>query len=425
MSTEIQDYRLQQYLQRSIENLPLNMQIQLKNLKLCGKGIIEPGNGFQAGAFVLSNGSQAKIFGRTMCKNRWACPVCTARVMARTASDIHAAIEACKELGLSATMITFTMPHTRNMRFWHLNEIMVNAWAQMTYRVNVKTPFHQFKNACQVAHHVKIAEVTYGDAGWHLHYHCLFWVPNQLLQKVSTFEESLRERWRHCLQLEMTKFYEKNPEETAFKGGRIDNAYIERLFAQSDWVKHPGVFISKTDSGKVRAEQSSSYISGWGADCELTASNEKVASKGHWTPRQLLIMARDNKDEFAFYKYIEFCCDIARKHTRRISWSIHSGIKQIIAKWKKEHGEVFAVEKKTTPEKFKVVCWFLPEQWYRICDKNRNSERQIIADILELATMEQPFLKILKYLEDLNILPRSPCENISVQCVEKIYNHVA
>lgn len=425
MADEIfQDYRLQQFLKRSIDNLPLNMQIMLKNLRLCGSRLMDGGLGYQRGAFLLSDGEKVKWFGTATCKNRWACPVCTAKVMARTADDIAAAIEGCREIGLAATMITFTIPHTRSMKLWHLLEILNSAWQNFQHRSrNQTSAMAKFKNACDVQHHVKVAEVTFGDSGWHPHYHCLFWVPKDNLQKVGEFEKSLQERWRLATKTAMKNFYEKNPAESAqFVKKMTVSDYVEDIFSRADWMAHPGVHVSRTKSGKVREELSSSYISGWGSDKEMTNNGGlKVAAKGHFTPQQLLLMARDNKDEYAFYKYIEFCIDIARKRTRRVSWSIHSGIKKIIREWKERNGSTLAVKKNCNPTKMHVVCWFTSEQWQRLCDKNKIGERQVIPDIMQLARLPNAFVLITKYLADLNILPHSPCENISTKLVESIF----
>lgn len=431
MNAEIHDYRLQQYLQRSINNLPANLSIQLKHLTCCNKKMAacKNQNGFQKGIFVLSNGESSKLFGTATCKNRWVCPTCTAKFMAKTASDIAAALDALSEQNISASMITFTMPHCRSMRLWHMLEILNNAWGRV-FRIHRAKTDKGFKNAlarmyvdCQIQHRVRVAEITFGDNGWHPHFHCLFWTDDKFLQKIGDFEIAMRDEWNHAIKEELIKFYKKNPQ--AWLETKI-SASVEKLahnlFHYTDKKKNHGVHVSRADDGSVRKIESSAYIAGWGGDSELTGSEKaKNAAEGHYTPRQLLLKARDENDSFAFYKYIELCLDLTKKRFVRVSWS-RNGIRRIISSWKKVHGDSRAVKKNTTPAKFRAVCWFTSEQWYLISHENQKCERQIVADILELARFENAFTMITQYLTDLNILPHAPCENVSIECVEKIFN---
>lgn len=444
MYEQIDDYRLQMHLKQYIDFLPMNQQIQLKNIKYCGTKIITPNNGaaYQSGVFVLGDKTNrdSKIFGAIMCKNRWCCPVCTPKIMRQVATDIACAIDALKEQNQSACMITFTVPHTYQMRLLSTMKILNSAWQKMTRRI-YQTKKGKYKKSayCNMLieqnsiHHVKVAEITFGDSGWHPHYHCLFWFPNDNWDKILPYEQAVQAEWREHLKSAMLEYYQSHDDELKyFNLPKRDNAnesnaefFVRRLFEKADWKSSPGLKFSVNKKGNLIKQQSSDYICGWGADKELTGNVQKSASHaGHRTPYQLLLDGALG-DEFAMKKYIEMCLEISKMRTRRISWSIHSGIKKIICNWKKSKKFIETHKKKLSekPKNYQVVCWFTREQWRRICHKNLFSP--IIHNVLYLATLENGFKLIYDFLDSFGLKCESPATNISTKLVENLYNVAA
>lgn len=401
MNTEVHDVRLQTFLKKKIREMPLNHQIALKNLKTCGARVMVDNHGRSSGVFLLqSNQGRAKFWGARMCKSPWACPVCTAKRMNEYSRDIACAIDALRDKGYKANMITLTIPNYKFMSCVALTEILYNSWKRFMIHssCNSKTKFqydivNRFLKEFDCKHRVRVTEYTYNKFfGWHPHFHALFWYRADKLQNIADWEQKLRDKWESVVLLEFKKYYAKNP--ITIPEPFAEHKDIESLikFAfdynrqNKSQKKTYSLYFSKTETGKIREALTSDYIAGWGADREVTGNrSRKASSKNSFTPYKLLEAAYSNcegADEF-FNLFVEYAVATKLHRHARVNFSVHSGLKKIIADYKRSQKYQECIKKKFSTEKWAVLIWFPSELWSKICEID--SDHFIIARMLAIA----------------------------------------
>ena len=131
MQEEISDNRLKYFFQKWLN---VHREYYLPNIRQCGSALIKD-MGDAPSVFVLYNDKtdKSKLYGNTACHSAWACPKCTAEVMAKKAAEIACAIDCLKrQHHQSATMITFTIPHSANMTCRESFQVLLNTWRQFS-----------------------------------------------------------------------------------------------------------------------------------------------------------------------------------------------------------------------------------------------------------------------------------------------------
>ncbi len=456
---EIEDYQQLKAVKKKLSE-DLKKKLFFKSLYHCGSKVAMVAN--LSAVAVAANNKTARFYGVTHCKSPWCCPVCTSRQMARYAADIAVAIDALKERDEIAAMITLTIPHTRDFTCQESTEILYNSWKDFVVHgnkvlANAKNDiFSNFAAATNHKHRVRVTEYTYGEKGWHPHFHTLFWFPRDKFQSIIDWQERLETRWlelvkRNTLKQLLLRYPETQgvtvkalglrklnsckvlPDAPTIRGllfkvkhvvkvdemlnNRLENLgyRIMKMYQNLDPESH-ALYISVDENGKVIEQQSSNYICGWGANRELTGNvSYKATNEGHFTWQQILEKAiaedrtiklnehkpaegsrkneggaldaaqvpaeEDNKWWTLYFEYAR--ATLIRRHAR-INYSVHSGLKQIIADYKKSNAyKQFAKKNSMKLQnefgKWRVVCWFLPCQWYAICEKD------LEVDILKFA----------------------------------------
>lgn len=387
MCQEVQNYHLQSWLKRKIKTLPIDQQIKLKNLAQCGRNVLPHNVAIQGqqGVFLLSNGTDSKFFGHITCKNTWACPICTARVMEKRRQRIAAALDALGDK-LFAFSVTFTIPHLRYQSCHEVTDILYQTWSrfnncksQKGKRANDQfvKPVKEFLSKIQ--HYVKVAEYTYGENGWHPHFHCIFWTDFETAKSIIEYQPQLEKSWNNIFANVAQNYWKKN-------NLTRDINKFKNIFAHHNWkathkLKYStSVFISTNEDGSLFRVKSSDYIAGWGGDSEATGNRLKKASHdGHLTQWQILELAEHNQKYADLY--IEFCLEVSTHVHKRTAFS--KNLKQIIDQHIQKVG-MESVLKKKSSEEWKVLLWFTKEQWSELCTKNL--QYPILSNILFLAT---------------------------------------
>lgn len=454
MAEELSDNRLFTYLQRYIERNKLYGQ-KLKGLRFCGHTVLPEHNA----VFVITNGEESRYSTLIRCHSTWACPYCMPRVMAKKGADIACAIDALATwYKQKAAMITFTLPHDKHMSCEDAYEILMLTWRMFNRngrtvkhkrqyelksdvdRVNKmadeeKYKYHHYKNktdqravgkqgekktyecgyspwadfrvSLKMDYWVRVYEFTYGDNGWHPHIHMLAWVPQENLQKTVEFEDAILDSWWHCAKYQALKYYkQKYPDQIELYTERVEKVYADYKKISKDG--HRSVYISKDKHGKVIAQQSSHYVTGWSGNMELTGgSNMKHAQDGHLTPYQMLEMSCANavEAERLMPLFIEYA-QVTRGH-RRVELSKHPPLNKIIEKWKMSEEYVQMIKKKCTETvgvPWRVVAWFNKEQWYDICEWDTTTDEDIRTTILQLARAPDPWQAIADYVDRFDII---------------------
>lgn len=398
----------------------------LPNIRKCGTGI-RKGQVDEQAVFVIqkSDRTVTRYDGTLRCHSAWACPKCTAEVMAKKATDIACAIDLLKKQKQTATMITFTIPHTKNMSCKEAFQVLLNTWrkftkgglrtanAVKTYELKTNkagkkgekkiykkgfNPYGNFRETLKIVHNVRVFEFTWGNNGWHPHIHALYWAPNKNFNKILNYEQALIDYWWACVKFETEKFWRKKlpPEEL--------KSFLEEVYADYKKITadgHKSLYISRDPEhkDKPKAVSSSWYITGWGGDKEVTGNYKRKAthSDTNFTPHQIITKAFESQGEER-EKYLRLYAEYAQatyKH-RRCCYST-SGLSNLIREYKKTNDYKETYKKKDTAKNWVVIYWFTHKQWCDILLEERIKGLYIRDDILEIA--KSPFdLKLRRQL---------------------------
>ena len=459
MDEIISNNQLATFLRRQIFlNPEYNKQPKLDNLKYCGSRVINPST--PAAVKLIANKKESKFTGITCCHSTWSCPHCSAKVLAQKAGDIAVAIDALATwFKLRPMMITFTLPHTENMSCQETYTILQKAWRQFanggrnkkqyvlkrtvgesqnisygkadgtknkydkravgtagdikTYEKKIIST--KFKDDLDIKHSVRAYEFTWGENSWHPHIHALFWTHEKNWDKIAEYEPALFEYWWKCTKHQALKYWnQKYPDQKEENLKRVNNLFTE--WRKEPNAAHRSLYISKDVNGAVLKMSSSRYICGWGGDNELTnQAHAKTPREGHYTPFQILELAYKNANERQ--KWLDLFIEYAKATHghRRIEFSTHSGIRQIINKWKKTNTYITAYKKKVAESggKFKIIYWFTSKQWKQICWIDTESDSEIKQQILDYAMLPDGKKLITELLLALEIPLWTPANEAS------------
>ncbi len=160
----------------------------MKRVRDCGRVAVTPGGSV---ALRLRDGV-AGFAGLSTCGSVWADPVCNAKIMARRALEIGAAVEMWQSMGGRVGFVTLTMRHRRGQRLATLWDGLSKAWN----RVTAGKAWLSDKERHGVAGWLRVVEVTHGKNGWHVHIHALvFFAPGLVEPDVAGLHASMFGRW--------------------------------------------------------------------------------------------------------------------------------------------------------------------------------------------------------------------------------------
>lgn len=440
------DHKLHHWLRHKIHNSEFSYP--LRTLENCGKLTIP-----DLGATILSNGTEAKIFGNQFCDNSWLCPICTPRRMSKFAAKITCAIDALARQKKAAIMITFTQFHTRSISCADLFETIVTAYTNMIKSANWKRKkkwstengrnqsnnvkgeyytsngdWNNFIAEFNIRHTIKSLEVTYGKHGWHPHYHVLFFIDENRLNEVLNWQDKIIKVWNKYLLKAQKKIITADKYPTQAK---VFFSLQEKYFKNvaNGNIKHQGCFISTNEDGTIHRVSSGNYLSGWGGDDELAGTpNLKTANEGHFTPMELLYKAYTDNDEEAWKIWLELALTLHNKRRNRVDFS-RTGLKQIIDNWMQTNEYKEEVKKNTTEiirlkgiKPFHSVAWFTSQQWLEICYLDRHYDYPIILLILTFANYENGYELICELMHSFNLSP--PLKEHPAINVTEMFNYL-
>lgn len=440
---EIYDYHLQAYLKKVIDTLPISQQMQLKSIRLCNNNIIRA-PGATEGVYLLhSEGNKkadekhkhlrenkAKIFGQVTCKNPFACPCCTAKMMSKYQAKIQSGIDAMRAKGYFGFMMTFTIAHLPFMSNRETTDILYKTWKYCfarnskdykKKRTHGYRAFQEFYHDLNIVHRVRVCEYTHGENGWHPHFHCIFWIKKDqaTINKILQWEDTLNDYWEKYA-LKYTKQYWEENHLHKDNREQFEKA-ITSCYDRQKFVDSKAVYFSRDKDGKILEALSSEYIAGWGADNELTGNVQKKASHaGHLTPYQILEKAAAG-DKDCEQLYIEFMLQVTRKPVHhRVDFS--TGMAKIITEHRNTEGYKEVIKKKdATRQNWEVIGFFTSQQWWKICHLNK--QFPIISNLLYLTAYKKELVS--EFLEFYDIKLCSPeLSNVSNH-IANIFNNIA
>lgn len=109
----------------------------------------------------------AYMSGLKRCSSAWLCSICSARISAGRRDELNLILEGARQQGLSPVMLALTARHS-------FRDALPDTLAAMKFAKDRVTQLQSWRDMRAVlAGSVTATEVTYGDNGWHVHYHVL------------------------------------------------------------------------------------------------------------------------------------------------------------------------------------------------------------------------------------------------------------
>lgn len=240
---------------------------------------------------------RAFYHGLYTCGGVWTCPICNPKISERRKNELSEALKTALEQDLSVFLVTLTVPHGIGDDINDLLSRLQKALKTLSsgkyaIKTQLKTLFK-----LNLVGYVRTLEVTYGQNGFHPHYHILVFMekpldangrPYQLSQSLVDYVYT--EAWRRACKL-------------------------SGLPTPSD------EFGVKVEDGSKAAK----YVTKWGLESEMTKTISKKGKRKGLTPWGLLraILEDDDsvvspsKAESLFRVYAE-----AFKNKRQLFWSV-------------------------------------------------------------------------------------------------------
>lgn len=202
-----------------------------------------------AGVKVLFNPVREKAhYGNLItCGSVWTCPVCSARISEQRRQELKLAMTNWRKQVGSVYLLTLTNPHYCGD---NLKQLLEGQKKALKYLWCDRKP-KEMLNKLGKEGHIIATEVTYGDNGFHPHYHILLFMRHTV--NIDGLRSFLALQWQNCC-----------------KKAGLPIPSIEHGVDLQD-----GTFALD-------------YVSKWGLEDEMTKGHTKKGRKGSLTPFDLL-----------------------------------------------------------------------------------------------------------------------------------------
>lgn len=211
--------------------------------------------------------------GLQVCASVWCCPVCSAKVTERRRVELASGVKFWRDqAGGYLVLVTYTLRHHAGDDL----QLVLAALLRAFELVHTARWWALFSDRFRIYGKVRALEVTVGEAGWHPHIHCLYFLGSGPLPAIHSLEQSLKTRW-----LELLK-----------KQGR-----------DASWAN--GVDVRYTDEDIAEYVSKYGQEPQWKIEHEMTKSPSKIAKNGGRTAFQLLkdYSEGDSKSGRLFMQY--------------------------------------------------------------------------------------------------------------------------
>lgn len=163
---------------------------ELQRLRGCGRGRRAPVVGVR-----YSPGVGAGFSGLVTCGSVWACPVCSAKILARRSLELGAGLLAWESRGGRLVMGTLTMRHHKGHRLAQQLDALQRAWTSL----GASRVWRKWLGRFGSPGLVSVPEITYGANGWHAHLHFVLLI-DQADDDVAEFASWLTTKWARLLE---------------------------------------------------------------------------------------------------------------------------------------------------------------------------------------------------------------------------------
>jgi hypothetical protein len=211
--------------------------------------------------------------GLMRCGMGWVCPLCAQRLSEIRRQQLRTALDNSRDKYLPV-MITYTAQHYKGQPLKHLLDGMNAAYRAMRQQ----RLWRVYKDEYLMRGETRALEITYGQSGWHPHFHVILWLDISILNYIK-YGETYHDVQNLCdsLTSHLTPMW-------------IDALEKQKLTA----LAGPGLHVRSswdvindyvTKSGKVLPDDTSK----WGISEEMTKGQFKRAHAEGKTPWDLLI----------------------------------------------------------------------------------------------------------------------------------------
>jgi len=252
-------------------------------------------NGFTGVQVVRDQHGRVHYDGLITCGSVWHCPVCAQKIAEARAAEIRAAVLLHKLRGGCVAMMTQTFPHTIELPLADSVKRQADALAKFKQS-------RAYRRAMELSGNkgsIRALEVTYGQNGWHPHFHILLFCKNGPAVRAVPVT---------C---------------AAGSGAALTADFL--IEGSNTWraaCVRNGLPVPSYEHG-LRLDdgaQAAKYVSKWGVEDEMTKGHIKHGKKEGQTPFDLLrrVLA-DKSDKEAARLFREFAKEF--KGARQLVWS--------------------------------------------------------------------------------------------------------
>lgn len=224
------------------------------------------------------------------CGSLWICPVCAKPITETRRSELGIGLERWEcEHGGGKLLLTLTTSHNVEQPLSGLLSGMQRAYKRFTENLRVRA----LLDSLGVCHKIRGQEVTYGQNGWHPHFHVLLLTASPV-SDFKAVRDELAALWIHC----------------CVRSGLSSPSMLRGLDLRD------GAYAAK-------------YVTKWGIEHELTKGHSKKGRSGSYTPFDLLNLSMldatfDGRTAASLWQ--EF--GIAMKGSKQLVWS--RGLKALL-----------------------------------------------------------------------------------------------
>ena len=275
-------------------------------------------------------------FGGLMkCGSVWTCPVCASDITEVRRLELKQVVGSWKSVSAhDVLMLTLTVPHYAKNSLGDVLSGITDAFRRFTNRKG----FKQFSKEVGLEGRIRTLEVTYGENGWHPHFHILLFVDKKVAsQNISSFKNILLAQWQSAC---------------VASGLPCPNEHGLDL---------------------VNGMQAAAYVSKWGLEEEMTKGHLKQGKKdGHVSPFGLLDLygAGDKKAGEKFKEFAE-----CFKGKRQLVWS--DGLKKKLGLTEEKTDQEIVDEVESSSEIFALVP---VRTWNKIIEKEKFCEMLAVCE---------------------------------------------
>lgn len=263
-----------------------------------------------------------------VCGSVWTCPVCASKITEHRRLDLVKAVDTCKARGGGVLLLTLTVPHYSNQKL----ETVLDGISHAKRLMQKRKPWSGMKSALMIFGEIRTLEVTYGQNGWHPHFHVLLFTGLPVSREsLPALQESILVQWQKAC---MTA------------GLPLPNEHG----------------VSLEDGSKA-----ASYASKWGLEHEMTKGHVKKGKVDGKTPFDLLrwyLADEDKKAKKLFQEYAR-----CFKGKKQLVWSRCLRTILELAAEKTDDEIAQAVEEESV-----LFAQLAPEVWKVILKKEKRAQ---------------------------------------------------